>query len=524
MNIKENFIKLQKKKAPKSSYYISKIEKISEDYFSNKNYLWDVPEKKGELLNFANRFIKKIITNKKSYFENPKNDKHQHTSAFYIYIELLVSCINFNSDNLQSILSHRGSFDVKVGNLKNKFDNVKLLDPDSKINLVAEPNLSIKDTLEKEISKQNKIEAYVSILKNAYNIILHGAPGTGKTYMAYQIAEILCGLDQIKDEGLKKKKRKERIKMIQFHPSYDYTDFMEGLRPVKKKGISEIGFERKDGVFKTICKRALGVVVDKDGNNVYINNIVSDNIESQFIYPSDDKSIIPNNNNYVLIIDEINRGEISKILGEGMFSIDPGYAGKSEKRIDTQYQNLIEDENDPFKDGFYRPENVFIIGTMNDIDRGVESMDLAMRRRFLFKEVKATDTQDEILSQIDDKDRKVAKKAMDELNKAIRNQDGLFEDYCIGASYFLKLDEKDENKWTTLWNNHLKGLLKEYLRGMEGNDEKFMLLYDAYKKAVNINESANGQENEEKSQSDSDNRNEEISEANSDGREVNTPV
>ncbi len=85
----------------------------------------------------------------------------------------------------------------------------------------------------------------------------------------------------------------------------------------------------------------------------------------------------------MFIIDEINRGEISKIFGDLFFSIGPGYRGPS-GRVMTQYQNLVKDDDDAFKDGFYIPENVFIIGTMNDIDRSVESMDFAFRRRFAF--------------------------------------------------------------------------------------------------------------------------------------------
>ena len=103
------------------------------------------------------------------------------------------------------------------------------------------------------------------------------------------------------------------------------------------------------------------------------------------------KSVAPvSEKKFVFIIDEINRGEISKIFGELFFSIDPGYRGVKGK-VQTQYQNLIT-EDDPFKDGFFIPENVYIIGTMNDIDRSVECMDFAMRRRFTFKEITAEES------------------------------------------------------------------------------------------------------------------------------------
>lgn len=293
--------------------------------------------------------------------------------------------------------------------------------------------------------ENDRVTQIVELLESAYNIILHGAPGTGKTYLAKQIAkEMGCSSEQ--------------IKMVQFHPSYDYTDFMEGLRPLKDKSSSAIGFERKDGSFKKFCKKALDAKKLRAADD-------------------DNESKLPP---FVFIIDEINRGEISKILGECMFSIDPGYIGEN-GRIETQYQNLIEDTKDPFKEGFFRPENIFIIGTMNDIDRGVESMDLAMRRRFQFIEVKAEDTRDDILIDLEDNLRSEAIKKMNALNEVIRNTPELGEDYCIGASYFLKVKDLPDDKWDNLWERHLKGLLKEYVRGLEDSSlmEKFRKAYDS---------------------------------------------
>ena len=126
-------------------------------------------------------------------------------------------------------------------------------------------------------------------------------------------------------------------------------------------------------------------------------------------------------NKYIFIIDEINRGEISKIFGELFFSIDPGYRGER-GLVKTQYQNLITDESDPFYEGFYVPENVYLIGTMNDIDRSVESMDFAMRRRFAWIEVKAdenTEMLDEKLSDMKDEIVSIMKR----LNAAIWDED-----------------------------------------------------------------------------------------------------
>ncbi len=248
---------------------------------------------------------------------------------------------------------------------------------------------------------------------------------------------------------------------VQFHPSYDYTYFVEGLRPIKDSS-GNIGFERKDGVFKEFCKEALK------------------NRSSKFVF----------------IIDEINRGEISKIFGELFFAIDRGYRGEK-GRVKTQYNNLINNdesnEDDEFEDGFFVPENVYIIGTMNDIDRSVESMDFAMRRRFAWKEVKAIDTQESILKDLDDSIRQDAIDRMNALNKAIYDEEKktsiceLSSAYHIGASYFLKLKNyyksSSDNKKTafkSLWENHLKGLLFEYLRGMPDINDKLKKLENAY--------------------------------------------
>ena len=148
-----------------------------------------------------------------------------------------------------------------------------------------------------------------------------------------------------------------------------------------------------------------------------------------------------NTKKFVFIIDEINRGEISKIFGELFFSIDPGYRGES-GRVKTQYQNMITDEHDPFYEGFYVPENVYIIGTMNDIDRSVESMDFAMRRRFAWKEIKANENTGMLDSFGELKDEIVSK--MNRLNNAIWNEEtnegieGLSAAYHIGGAYFKK--------------------------------------------------------------------------------------
>ncbi len=300
-----------------------------------------------------------------------------------------------------------------------------------------------------------KMADYITLLEENYNIIFHGAPGTGKTHLAWKIAEEFIKTKQgIK--SLSESERKEQIKFVQFHPSYDYTDFVEGLRPTN----GNVGFKRRNGVFKELCKNAF----------------------------DNPKKI------YVFIIDEINRGEISKIFGELFFSIDPGYRG-NEKVVETQYQNLIEDaDKEGFKDGFFVPKNVYVIGTMNDIDRSVESMDFAFRRRFMFVEITAEDSQSMLYEDKAWKDNMPdtntitkIKDVMNALNNAIWDEEkqsgieGLSSSYHIGAAYFLKL--KDGN-FQNLWNYHLKGLLREYLRGIDEDGSKFKEIENQYNQAA----------------------------------------
>ncbi len=419
-------------------------------------------------------------------------------------------------------------------------------------------------------NNNNKYQEYIGILEANKNLILTGAPGTGKTFLAKQIAARIIYGDNVPEEFENDIAFETQCKLVQFHPSYDYTDFVEGLRPVEKDG--NIGFERKDGVFKEFCIRAISLQTadniqreSDDESHKTTNNsqrasddeinkaietfkvdlkskgnikLVSfrDNSDDEFIFslnkknticvknkqdhPMSNKKILKyiskgdyakkdtytptignyikenylnknmdnysfslNNNfskkNFIFIIDEINRGEISKIFGELFYCIDPGYRG-TQGRISTQYQNLVP-KGDVFEPTFYVPDNVYIIGTMNDIDRSVESMDFAFRRRFAFMEVKADENLEMLYEVLDENLADKSKLRLLNLNKKISEMEdeGLSSAYHIGASYFLKI--KDYNgDFEKLWNYHLIGLLREYLRGMSNIEAKIESLKAAY--------------------------------------------
>lgn len=285
----------------------------------------------------------------------------------------------------------------------------------------------IREIRKKTLQTTVKYDAYCQLLLNNKNLILTGAPGTGKTYTAKQMAALIVS-DNTKRWNSLDTSERNQVGFVQFHPSFDYTDFVEGLRP-----DANGNFCRQDGIFKIFCKKALN---DK---------------EKKFVF----------------IIDEINRGELSKIFGELFYSIEPDYRGE-EGRVQTQYLNMVEDD-DAFKQGFFIPENVFIIGTMNDVDRGVETMDFAIRRRFAWREVTAAESADNMGIQGE------ARKRMSALNKQIEEKLGAA--YCIGASYFKKYDVIG---CEGLWNNHLYGIIYEYFRGERDVDRQVEEIKEAY--------------------------------------------
>ena len=387
---------------------------------------------------------------------------------------------------------------------------------------------------EEKMSLEYKVYHPLSqTLLQSKNLILRGAPGTGKTYLAKEIAKELTDGNE------------DQIGFVQFHPSYDYTDFVEGLRPVSN-GDGAIEFKLQDGIFKDFCQKAkeaqliggqdnfdeawdsyleyINVTEEKEyitktsylsvnsRQNLsvnydsgvpgwslprkYVYELYKDkNYNKQEYYKSGGKTVletlkkrfglkdyvspteIDTDKKFVFIIDEINRGEISKIFGELFFSIDPGYRGEKGS-VSTQYANLHEND-----EKFYIPENVYIIGTMNDIDRSVDTFDFAMRRRFRFVEVTA-ESQVGMLDEVLGNKAQEAKIRLRNLNAEIEKVQELNSHYHIGPSYFLKLEEVNFD-YELLWSDYLKPLLEDYLRGSYEEVETIANLKKAFDKTSN---------------------------------------
>ncbi len=280
------------------------------------------------------------------------------------------------------------------------------------------------------------LDAQTMLEHGNHAIILYGPPGTGKTYIAKALARRILDIPEPSQEDKKCSAEKSILgkwQIVQFHPNYTYQDFIGGIFPDvdsdDKQDKSAIHYKKQKGIFQLLCDEAR----EKENSN----------------------------KKYILIIDEINRADLSSVFGELMYCLE--YRGETVKL--------------PLFGDFTIPENVYIIGTMNNTDKSLIGFDLALRRRFGFLKIMPDmNVLEKVLPKLDCVD--VLKERADKLNENLKTQLGLSEDKQIGHAYFLKIMDycqktTDEKTFyltpyalEQLWDYHIEPLLEEYL-GLE---------------------------------------------------------
>ncbi len=286
---------------------------------------------------------------------------------------------------------------------------------------------------ENENVENTDVKDVTGLLDKNPNVILYGPPGTGKTYLA---------------NGVKAQYKSE---FVTFHQSYSYEDFIEGIKPKThdENGKKEIYYEIEDGLFKRLCERAIKDAIEK-------SNLISKDIlksrrffrdffeEYNKLDKDKKKELFENADKFLLIIDEINRGNISKIFGELITLIE------KDKRLGEEYE--ITPDLPYSKEKFGIPPNVLLLGTMNTADRSIALLDIALRRRFDFYSMWP---EAELLAEVDGIN---LKELLSSMNKKIEELND--RDHQIGHSYFMGVKDLKELRY--VWFYRIMPLLQEY--------------------------------------------------------------
>lgn len=305
------------------------------------------------------------------------------------------------SNAVQKALTDITAYPDYVEEIENLFDDDN--EYTKNIEEKAYPEYNAEQFLSEVYMDKEQYNTLVNLLEKKQNIILQGAPGVGKTFTAKRLAYSILG-----------EKNPNRVMFVQFHQSYSYEDFIEGFRPTQ-----DGKFVIKKGSFYKFCKTA-----DEDDHD----------------------------NKYFFIIDEINRGNLSKIFGELFMLIEQDKRGNE--------LNLLYSD-----DKFAVPDNVYIIGMMNTADRSLAMLDYALRRRFAFFDMPPGFQSEGFRKYRDKLNAEKFNKLISEiekLNEAIRDDDSLGEGFCIGHSYFCGLNEVTDSTLEDIIKFELIPLLKEY--------------------------------------------------------------
>nr|WP_055448546.1 AAA family ATPase [Lacinutrix mariniflava] len=396
---------------------------------------------------------------------------------------------------------------VDSGKFNQVFDwliRKKLIPPYSGSNTWYEKNKFVVSELRKVLSIEKDYdefwcnifywEMYVN-LANPFSLkkqlVKYGAPGTGKTYKAKEISKLQFDIWKV-EHPANTETYDSVHKVVQFHPSYSYEDFMEGLRPVLDVN-NQAQLQLVNGIFKTMCisagKWEVEVATLIKGNKLEkweqltVNDLLpfKDFLTKSywdFVFNVTNKStkvieIIPP---YFIIIDEINRAELSRVFGELMYCLE--YRGVN-GAIETQYNQLNTEATGMIELGgaykFFVPHNLYIIGTMNTVDRSVESFDFALRRRFRWQEVKPSIGLLTYHLQAKNPAWVGLAENLRKLNEAIRKEPLLGKDYCIGHAYLMDLGFASNTTYKEVkklvWEDSILSLLEEYVRGTGRENE-----------------------------------------------------
>ena len=353
----------------------------------------------------------------------------------------------------------------------------------------------LKQVFSEEIQNQETDEFYLSqfvweLYENLSNpfslkkqIIKYGAPGTGKTFQARQQTSLLFDIWKEEFAPDTDFTHQGQIELVQFHPSFSYEDFIEGLRPIlDENGQAQLTLQ--NGIFKEFCLKAgkweidvFNLHLDKEWDEIKILDLhpYKDQLSNSYwdyIFRLEDQTKLVSNAipPFFFIIDEINRAELSRVFGELMYCLE--YRGVR-GCVKTQYTNLNTNKTGMLELGqtyqFFIPTNIYLIGTMNTIDRSVESFDFALRRRFSWQEVSPDiSLLKYYLSEHCAKWIELAI-SLEKLNEEIEKQALLGHEYQIGHAYLMNLKYPKSLSLTevkaSIWEDSIRPLLQEYLRG-----------------------------------------------------------
>jgi hypothetical protein len=445
------------------AYVLKLLEKLIKDMnqaqYIDREAILSLEEFKGEV-KISGKYDLTYNENEKKY-EEVKSEKNEGVKSASIHHALLHF---FNSSNYEAIVSngHKTSiikafedlsFDKENGD--EKIRNIKKTLKEQFPNIEENNHFFYQDEIR---------ELWDPTILPAKNVIYYGAPGTGKTYEITNLVR------------RKTKNDRKYYKVVQFHPSFSYEDFIDGIKPISTSN-NGVQLELVNGIFKEMCRSAY--------EELERFNNLSDEVKKKEKEPK----------KFYFIADEINRAELSRVFGELLLCLEDDKRLRFEKNdndeiklkgelVKTQNSNLWEKEHAvALENGEYYfgvPENIYFLGTMNDIDRSIDSFDLALRRRFkwvrkdcnydVISDYLIENDADEYINEYigDGKEKGAAKGRCILLNEYISNTLNLGKSYELGHTYFMKIKIRNGKisklAYENLFDQEIGPLVTEYLR------------------------------------------------------------